>query len=100
MGYVAVFFDDFQGWRSGVARVGAQVLVAPVRRIGSLNHDGIKHRLQLRNVMPVGSCHDERQRDAISVHQQMAFAPIFFSDPSGWVPRVRQLTTPCRQNLQ
>ena len=85
--YLAVFFDDLQGRRSCVARVGTQVLVAPEREIGFLNHDGIEHSLQLRHIMPVGSCHDERQRDAISVHQKMALAPIFFPDLSGWVRR-------------
>jgi hypothetical protein len=77
VGNVAVFFDDFQGRRSGAIRVGTQVIVAPVRGIGSLKHDGIKHRFQLRDFMPVGSCHDERQQDAISVHQQMALDLIF-----------------------
>jgi len=57
----------------------------PDRWTGSLKHDGIKNRLQLRNIMPIGSGHDERQRDATPVHQQMALAPIFSPDPWGWV---------------
>ena len=87
MRYVAMFFDHFQCRRSGVASIGAQVLVSPVGRVGSWENDGFEHRLQLRYIMAVGSCHDERQRDAISVHQQMALAPIFSPDPLGWVRR-------------
>jgi hypothetical protein len=33
--------------------------------------------------MPVGSGHDERQRDTTLVHQQMTLAAIFFPDTSG-----------------
>jgi len=42
---VVVLLDDFQGWSSGVARVGTQVLVSSLGWTGSLNHDGIKYRL-------------------------------------------------------
>ena len=80
-------FDDFQGRSSGVTRVSAQVLVSPQRGIGSLDHDRLQHGLQLRDIMPVGSGHDERQRDATTVHQQMAFAPVFFPDPLDLGPR-------------
>ncbi len=68
--------DDFQLGRSGVARVSAQMFVSPDRWTGSIDHDGSKHWLQLGDVMSVGSGHDERQRDATPVHQQMALAPI------------------------
>lgn len=37
----------------------------------------VKHR----TVVPVGSGYDERQRDAICVHQQILFASIFFPYP-------------------
>ena len=47
MVYEAVLFDDFQCRRSGVAGVGAQVLVTSVRRVGSWENDGFEHRLQL-----------------------------------------------------
>ena len=80
---VAMLLDDFQRGRSGIARVSAQMFVSPDRWAGSFDHDGLKHRLQLGDIMSVGSGHDERQRDATPVHQQMALAPIFFPDPSG-----------------
>ena len=51
----------------------------------------VKHRVELRDVMPVGSCHDERQRDTTAVHQQVPLAPPFFLDPSGYA---RQLLAP------
>ena len=80
---VAVLLNDFQGWRSGVACISAQMLVPPDGWVGALEHDGIKHSLDLRNIMPIGPGHDERQRDATPVHQQVAFAPLFSPDRSG-----------------
>lgn len=74
-----MFLDNFQSRCAGVACVGTQVLVSSQRWIGSLNNEGIQHGFKLRNIMSVCSGHDERQRDATTVHQQMAFAPIFFS---------------------
>ena len=35
----------------------------------------------------MGTGHDERQRDATTVHQQMALAPIFSPGPLDWVQR-------------
>ena len=74
-------FNHLECGRSGVVRISAQVLM---RWTGALNHDGIEHRFELPDVMPVGSGHDERQRHATPVHQRMAFAPIFSPDPSVW----------------
>ena len=79
--------NDFQRGRSCIARISAQMFVSPDRWTGSINHNGVKHWLQLGDVMSIGSGHDERQRDATSVHQQMALAPIFSPDPSGWGQR-------------
>jgi hypothetical protein len=45
--------------------------------------------------MPVGPAGDERQRDVTRVHQQAAFAPIFFPDPWRWVPRIPTLAALC-----
>ena len=84
MGNVAMLLNDLPRWGAGIASIGAQVFVSPDRWVGALNHDGSKHRLQLRNIMPIGPGHDERQRDARTVHQQMALAPIFSPDPSDW----------------
>ena len=48
---VAVPLNDLQSGRSGIASIGAQVLVPPDGWAGSLDHDGIKHRRQLRNII-------------------------------------------------
>ena len=82
---IAVFFYDLQSRCAGVARVGTQMFVSSQRWIGSLDFDAIEHDFNLRNIMPVCSGHDEGQRDATTVHQQVAFAPIFSPDPLGWV---------------
>ena len=57
---VAMPRQDFQRRPAGIARVGAQVLAASLWRLGTLDHDGIQYRPQLRDVMPVGAGHDER----------------------------------------
>ena len=90
MGNVTVLLNDFQSRRAGVACVGTQVLAPPLRWLGALDHNRLQHGPQLRDVMPVGSGHDERQRDATTVHQQMTFAAIFFPDPLGWDQRLTE----------
>jgi hypothetical protein len=77
---------------SGKDRLGRFPLLAPVGiqkgvLLGQGENQGIQHRLQLADIMPVGSGDDQRQRDATPVRQHMALAPIFFPDPSGWVRR-------------
>ena len=87
MGDVAMFLNDAQRGRSGIASISTQMLV---RRSGGsgAHHDGIEDRRHLGDIMPIGSGHDDRQRDATTVHQQMALAPIFFPDPSGLARRL------------
>ena len=82
---VAVRFDDLQCPPAAIAGIGTQVLAAPGARGLALDHDGLQHGIELRDVMLVGPGHDERQRDATAVHQQMSLAALFFPDPSGWV---------------
>src|SRR5450830_1041272 len=84
---VAMVLNDVQSRCAGVARVGTQMLVSSLRWIGSLDNDGIQHGFKLRYIMSVCSGHDERQRDATTVHQQIAFAPIFFPYRWDWVQR-------------
>lgn len=79
---VAVGQDDLHGALAPVPCIGAQVLGAALLGVRALDHDGIEHCRNLRHVMCVGSGHDERQRDATPVHQQMAFASVFSPDPS------------------
>lgn len=83
MGDVAVRLDDQQGWPSTVSGIGTQVLAAPYAGRLALDHDGLQHRIELRDVMLIGPCHDDRQRDATTVHQQVALAPLFFPCRSG-----------------
>ena len=64
-----MFLNDFPSRCAGVARVGTPMLVSSQRWLGSLHHDGIEHCFKLRNIMSVGSGHDERQRDATTDHQ-------------------------------
>ena len=80
---VAMFFNDAQGRIAAVTRIGAQVLAASLRRRGSLHHDGLKDCSNLADIMSICSGHDDRERDATTVHQQMTLAPIFSPDPSG-----------------
>lgn len=57
---VAMPHNDFQRRPAGIARVGIQVLVLSLGRLGALDHNSIEHSPQLRDVMPVGAGHDER----------------------------------------
>src|SRR5438477_3521860 len=80
---VAMRLDDANVFGASVARVGAQMLVAPHWRALALDHDGAEYLVDSLAVIHVGRGHDERQRDATAVHQQVAFASFFFPDPSG-----------------
>ena len=79
-------FDDLQGTSASIAGICTQMLAAPRGRGLALDHDGLQHLIELRDVMLIGSGHDERQRDATGVHQQVSLAPLFSPDRSGWVP--------------
>ena len=81
---VTMRLDDLKRRFASVARIGAQVLAAPSRGHLALDHNGLEHRIELRDVMLIGSGHDERQGDATAVHQQVPLAPLFFPDRSGW----------------
>ena len=80
---VAARLDNLQGTPAPISSVRAQVLAAPGAWRLALDHDGIQHLIELRDVMRIGPGHDERQRDATAVHQQVSLAPIFFPDRSG-----------------
>ena len=85
VGNVAVRLDGLQGATPSVARIGTQVLAASDAWRLAFDHDGFQHSIELRDVMLIGPGHDERQRDATAVHQQVALAPLFFPDRSGCV---------------
>ena len=82
-----MLLNDSQSRCAGVARVRTQMPVSSERWIGSLDNNGVQHGFKLRHVMSVCSGHDERQRNATAVHQQMAFAPIFSPCRWDWVQR-------------
>lgn len=82
---VAVALDDFQRRLATVSGIQAQMLGATLRWRLALDHDRRQYGIELRDVMPVRSGHDERQGDATSVDQQVPLASIFSPDQSGWV---------------
>ena len=81
---VTVSLNDAQRRFASVSGVKAQVLGAPVRGQLALDHDVRQNSVELRDIMPVRSGHDERQGDATAVDQQVTLAPIFFPGQSGW----------------
>ena len=85
MGNVPVAVDDLQRWLATISGIQAQMLGAALSRHLALDHDRRQNGVELRDVMPVRSGHDERQGDATAVDQQMTLAPIFFPGRSGWV---------------
>src|SRR5438045_7588594 len=85
---VAVVLDGAKVLLTAVACVGTQMLASSIRRILARDDDGSEHFVQPLAVMDVGPGHDERQRDATAVHQQVALAAFFSPDPSGWGRRL------------
>ena len=81
---VAMRVDGFGAGATEVSRVSTQMLAAPNGWWAPRDDDGIEDRYEHRDVIHVGCGHDERQRDATTVHQQVTLAPLFFPDRSGW----------------
>ena len=63
--------------RAAVAGVGAQMLAPAIRRILAIDHDRVEHLVEPFAVMNVGPGHDDRQRNATAVHQQVALGALF-----------------------
>lgn len=91
MGHVAMRFNDDTRWNAGVASIGTEVLAASLTWQGTRHHNGVKDGGKLADIMAVGRGHDDRQRDAMAVHQQVALAAIFFPDPSDSVRQLPEL---------
>src|SRR5258708_3062811 len=85
MSNVAVALDDLQRRLATISGIQAQMLGAPLGRRLALDHDGGQGRLELGDIMPVRSGHDERQGAATPVDHQITVAPFFSPDRSGWV---------------
>lgn len=80
---VVVALDDIQRRLAAISGIQTQVFGAALGRYLALDHDGGQDSVELRNIMPVRSGHDERQGDATAVDQQVTLAPIFSPDQSG-----------------
>ena len=80
---VAVFLNDVQSLTPAIAGIGTQVFAAPQGRRLALDHNGFKDRFELGDIIDVRCGHDERQRDATAVHEQVALAAFFSPDRSG-----------------
>jgi hypothetical protein len=72
--------NDFKGRLAAISDIKAQVLGAPFGRHLALDHYGRQDCVELRNIMPIRSGHDKRQRDATTVDEQMTLASIFSHD--------------------
>src|SRR5450631_715426 len=94
MGNVAVLFNGRPRRLASIASIGTQVLAASLRRRGTLHHDGVEDGSKLADIMSVCPGHDDRQRDATTVHQQMTLASIFSPDPSGLARRFLEPVAP------
>src|SRR5258706_10668051 len=88
VGNVVMLFDDGKSGHAGIAGIGTQVLAASLGWRRPLYHDRLQNRGNLADIMSICSGHDDRERDATAVHEQVTLAPIFSPDPSGWVRRL------------
>ena len=84
MSNVVVTLNDLQRRLATISGIQAQVFGATISGRLALDHDGRQDGVELRDVMPVRSGHDERQGDATAVDQQVTLAALFFPDQSGW----------------
>jgi len=83
VGNVAVRLDDLQCAFASVRGIGAQMLASPIAGRLALDHDGTEHLIELGDVVFIRAGHDDRQRDATPVHQQVPLASFFSPDRSG-----------------
>ena len=90
VGDITAATDCLLSWITAKGSVGAQMLSSVGSAARPTSHNGIKYRFELRNVMMIGRGHDDRQRDATGVHQEAAFAPIFFPDRWSWASAITQ----------
>ncbi len=67
--------------------ISTEMFVSAKRWIIPLDGDGIEHFFEAFMIIDIGSGHDDRQRDATTVHQEVALASFFSPDPSGWDQR-------------
>jgi xanthine/CO dehydrogenase XdhC/CoxF family maturation factor len=88
VGHATVPIDDPQECCAAVTGVGAQVFAAALGGHRALDRYLLEDLLQAPAVIHVGCAHDDRQRDATPVYQQVQLAPNLSPDPSGWAQRI------------
>ena len=66
-----------------IAFVGAKMLKLVCCWLWSLHDNAVQYVFQLSYIMSIRPGDDDRQRDAMLFHQQMAFASFFSPGPSG-----------------
>ena len=76
--------NDLQRRLDKISGIQTPMLRATLGRHLARDHDAGQDCVELRNVMPIRSGHDERQGDATAVDPQMTLAPIFSPGQSGW----------------
>src|SRR6218665_952263 len=86
-----------QSTPTAISRICAQVFGRGQRPF-TPDHDGREHSLKLRDIMPSGAGHDERQRDATLVHQQVALASIWLGTHRS--PPIREISCGSRWHCQ
>lgn len=84
MRHVAMRADGCVGLLAHVARISAQVFGHAGGCFRLLHYLAVQHRLQLADIVTIGSDENKTQRHAFLIHQQMPPCPIFFPDLSGF----------------
>lgn len=77
--------DLFSSWLAVVSLIRIQ---ESLPSFGKGNDNGIEHGGELTDIMSMGPGHDQRQRDATSVHQKVALASLFSPYLSGSARRL------------
>lgn len=78
---IAIADYSFARWFSGISGISTKIFL--FRTIFRWKVDPVfQYGINLRNVVPIRTCDDDRQRDATLVYQQMTFGTIFFPCPS------------------
>src|SRR5215210_7482206 len=82
MGFISLLPHERFGFRSHIGFVRAQMLLSPALFTwGPFNENAFQGFLEQLHIMPVGSAHDEGQRDTIGVDQKTSLAAFFFRGP-------------------
>ena len=75
---IAVCNDRLLGWLPVISSI--RIEERANHALGRFHDERVEDGAELADIMSICSCHYQRQRDATSVHQQMALGAIFFPD--------------------